>query len=169
MRRVTGSGTNPGRAAGYVCAGLLAGAAVTAAGVAAFGGNRVVTALLAGAIAGVALMAVLFASDVLVLGSDGLQLRTAWRRRTVPWQRVRGARFEVGPQWTLTVDTEDGPLVLLSMPPVRDEISQPYDYTRRATVRELLAGLREASVPMTVDPAVERALRRYWRLTSGDG
>ncbi|QIS06306.1 hypothetical protein F5X71_31920 [Nocardia brasiliensis] len=159
------------RVALYSALGLLVTAGLCAAVVALFGLDRVVTGLLIGAVAGVALLVVLFTRDAVVLTERTIYLRTPWASSSIDWDRVVAGRFALDDhaRWSLALDLTDGDerhgeLVLLAMPPVLGPVSGAYDLRKREQVNEIRALLRSKSVPITILPEIAGALQRHWRI-----
>lgn len=155
----------------YSALGLLVTAGLCAAVVALFGLDRVVTGLLIGAVAGVALLVVLFTRDAVVLTERTIYLRTPWASSSIDWDRVVAGRFALDDhaRWSLALDLTDGDerhgeLVLLAMPPVLGPVSGAYDLRKREQVNEIRALLRSKSVPITILPEIAGALQRHWRI-----
>ncbi|WP_433198959.1 hypothetical protein ACQP1G_05440 [Nocardia sp. CA-107356] len=159
------------RAMLYGTLGIAATVLVCAAIVAGFGLNRVFTGLLAGAVAGVALLTALFGRDVIVLTDGAIYRRTPWRESSIEWDRVVAGRFALDERarWSLALDLiggdeRHGELVLLSIPPVRRPVAGAYDMRKREQVTEIRAMLRHKRVPVTVLPEIAGALQQHWRI-----
>lgn len=159
------------RAMLYGTLGIVATVLVCAAIVAGFGLNRVFTGLLAGAIAGIALLVALFGRDVVVLTDGAIYRRTPWRESSIDWDRVVAGRFTLDERarWSLALDLvggdeRHGELVLLSIPPVRQPMSGAYDMRKREQVTEIREMLRRKRVPVTVLPEIAGALQTHWQI-----
>ncbi|MFE9578666.1 hypothetical protein ACFYO1_19925 [Nocardia sp. NPDC006044] len=159
------------RAALYSSLGILVTVALCAGVVALFGVNRVFTGLLAGAVAGVAVVAALFARDAVVLTERTIYRRTPWTESSVDWDRVVAGRFTLDERsrWSLALDLsggdeEHGELVLLSIPPVLRPVSGAYDLRKREQVTEIRALLRRKRIPVTVLPEIAGALQQHWEI-----
>lgn len=159
------------RAMLYGTLGIVVTVLVSGAIVAGFGLNRVFTGLLAGAIAGIALLVALFGRDVVVLTDGAIYRRTPWRESSIDWDRVVAGRFTLDERarWSLALDLiggdeRHGELVLLSIPPVRQPVSGAYDMRKREQVTEIRAMLRRKRVPVTVLPEIAGALQTHWQI-----
>ncbi|PXX68447.1 hypothetical protein DFR70_102127 [Nocardia tenerifensis] len=159
------------RAALYAGLALAATAVLCAAVVALFGVNRVFTGLLAGAVAGVTVAAMLFTRDAVVLTEQAIYRRTPWTESSIDWGRVVAGRFTLDERarWSLALDLSGGDerhgeLVLLSIPPVLRPVSGAYDLRKREQVNEIRALLRRKRIPVTVLPEIAGALQRHWEI-----
>ncbi|MFD6161723.1 hypothetical protein ACFWF7_02485 [Nocardia sp. NPDC060256] len=159
------------RAMLYSSLGILATVAVCAVVVGLFGVNRVFTGLLAGAVAGIAVVAALFTRDAVVLTERAIYRRTPWTESSIDWDRVVAGRFTLDERsrWSLALDLsggdeQHGELVLLSIPPVLRPVSGAYDLRKREQVNEIRALLRRKRIPITVLPEIAGALQRHWEI-----
>ncbi|GAA5090070.1 hypothetical protein GCM10023319_42020 [Nocardia iowensis] len=159
------------RAVLYSCLGILVTVALCAAVVALFGVNRVVTGLLLGAVAGVAVVAALFTRDAIVLTERVIYRRTPWTESSIDWDRVVAGRFTLDERsrWSLALDLvggdeQHGELVLLSIPPVLGPVSGAYDLRKREQVTEIRDMLRRKRIPVTVLPEIAGALQQHWQI-----
>ncbi|MFE9325262.1 hypothetical protein ACIHDR_27210 [Nocardia sp. NPDC052278] len=160
-----------GRAMLYGILGIVATVLVCSAIVTGFGVNRIFTGLLAGAVAGIALLVALFGRDVVVLTEGAIYQRTPWRESSIDWERVVAGRFALDERarWSLALDLiggdeRHGELVLLSIPPVRRPVAGAYDMRKREQVNEIRAMLRRKRVPVTVLPEIAGALHQHWQI-----
>ncbi|MFC3960425.1 hypothetical protein [Nocardia jiangsuensis] len=162
------AGVVPGsRIALYAAVAVLVTAVPSAAVVALFGVNRVVTGVLLGGVFGIAVLVALFRRDAVVLSERGIERRTPWSARSLDWERVVGGRFTLDEKarWALALDlTGDAELVLLSIPPVLRPVSNAYEMRKREQVLQVRQLLREKRIPITVLPEIATALQRHWRL-----
>jgi len=159
------------RAMFYGTVGIAVTVLVCGSIVAGFGPNRVFTGLLAGAVAGIAMLVALFGRDAVVLTEGAIYRHTPWRQSSVEWERVVAGRFTLDEhaRWSLALDLaggdeQHGELVLLSIPPVRGPVAGAYDMRKREQVNEIRAFLRLKRVPITVLPEIAGALQRYWQI-----
>lgn len=159
------------RAALYSSLGILATVAVCAVVVGLFGVNRVFTGLLAGAVAGIAVVAALFTRDAVVLTERAIFRRTPWTESSIDWGRVVAGRFTLDERsrWSLALDLsggdeQHGELVLLAIPPVLRPVSGAYDLRKREQVNEIRALLRRKRIPITVLPEIAGALQQHWEI-----
>lgn len=159
------------RAALYSSLGILATVGVCAVVVGLFGVNRVFTGLLAGAVAGIAVVAALFTRDAVVLTERAIFRRTPWTESSIGWDRVVAGRFTLDERarWSLALDLsggdeQHGELVLLSIPPVQRPVSGAYDLRKREQVNEIRALLRRKRIPITVLPEIAGALQQHWEI-----
>lgn len=166
------AGVVPGRRALiYGVLGVLLTALVCGAIVAVFGVNRVFTGLLAGAVAGIAALVLLFGRDVVVLTEHTIARRTPLRGSEIAWDRVVAGRFALDERarWSLALDLSGGDerhgeLVLLSIPPVVRPVSNAYEHRKREQVREIRKMLRHKRIPVTILPEIANALHAHWKL-----
>ncbi|MFI7001765.1 hypothetical protein [Nocardia sp. NPDC050175] len=159
------------RAMLYSSLGILATVAVCAVVVGLFGVNRVFTGLLAGAVAGIAVVVALFTRDAVVLTERAIYRRTPWTESSIDWDRVVAGRFTLDERsrWSLALDLsggdeQHGELVLLSIPPVLRPVSGAYDLRKREQVNEIRALLRRKRIPITVLPEIAGALQQHWEI-----
>ncbi|MEV4128346.1 hypothetical protein [Nocardia sp. NPDC049707] len=159
------------RAMLYGTLGIVVTVLVGSAIVAGFGVNRIFTGLLAGAVAGIAMLAALFGRDVVVLTEASIYQRTPWRESSIDWERVVAGRFALDERarWSLALDLiggdeRHGELVLLSIPPVWRPVAGAYDMRKREQVNEIRAMLRRKRVPITVLPEIAGALQQHWQI-----
>ncbi|MGW4768906.1 hypothetical protein ACWEO2_12810 [Nocardia sp. NPDC004278] len=159
------------RAMLYGMLGIAATVLVCSTIVAGFGLNRVFTGLLAGAVAGIALLIALFGRDVVVLTEGAIYRRTPWQESSIDWERVVAGRFTLDERarWSLALDLtggdeRHGELVLLSIPPVRRPVAGAYDMRKREQVTEIRAMLRHKRVPVMVLPEIAGALQQHWQI-----
>ncbi|WP_328406420.1 hypothetical protein [Nocardia sp. NBC_00403] len=159
------------RALLYGALGIGVTTLVCAAIVTGFGPNRVFTGLLAGVVAGIAILVALFGRDVVVLTDGGIYRRTPWRESSIDWGRVVAGRFALDERarWSLALDLSGGDerhgeLVLLSIPPVIRPVSGAYDMRKREQVQEIREMLRRQRVPVTVLPEIAGGLHRHWQI-----
>ncbi len=160
-----------GRMALYGALGTAVTAGVCAAITVGFGFNRIVTGLLAGAVAGVAVLVALFGRDAVVLTENAIYRRTPWSQTSIAWDRVVAGRFALDEQarWSLALDLtggreRHGELVLLSIPPVSGPVAGAYDLRKREQVTEIREFLRRKRVPVTVLPEIAGALSEHWQI-----
>ncbi|WP_227996987.1 hypothetical protein [Nocardia australiensis] len=160
-----------GRAALYGVLGIAVTVLVCGSVVAGFGLNRIFTGLLAGAIAGIAILVALFTRDAIVLTEGAIYQRTPWRESSIEWDRVLAGRFALDERerWSLALDLtgggeRHGELVLLSIPPVIRPVSGAYDLRKREQVTEIREMLRQKRIPVTVLPEIAGALNQHWQL-----
>jgi hypothetical protein len=166
------AGVVPGRRALiYGTLGVLATVLVCGATVAAFGVNRVFTGLFAGAVAGIAVLTLLFGRDVVVLTDHTISRRTPLHESEIAWSRVVAGRFALDERarWSLALDLTGGDelhgeLVLLSIPPVVRPVSNAYEHRKREQVREIRKMLRHKRIPVTILPEIANALHAHWKL-----
>ncbi|MEV0297188.1 hypothetical protein [Nocardia sp. NPDC050710] len=159
------------RAAIYGTLGIAVTVAVCAAIVLGFGLNRVFTGLLAGAVAGIAVLVALFGRDAIVLTEGAIYRRTPWSESSIDWGRVVAGRFALDERarWSLALDLaggdeQHGELVLLSIPPVIRPVSGAYDMRKREQVHEIREMLRRKRVPVIVLPEIAGALSTHWQI-----
>ncbi|MCP2290876.1 hypothetical protein ACFYT3_29650 [Nocardia amikacinitolerans] len=159
------------RAMLYGMLGIAVTVLVCAAIVSGFGLNRVFTGLLAGAVAGIALLVALFGRDAIVLTEGAIYRRTPWAESSIDWDRVVAGRFTLDERarWSLALDLSGGDerhgeLVLLSIPPVVRPISGAYDLRKRDQVTQIREMLRHKRVPVTVLPDIAGALSTHWNI-----
>ncbi|SNY81081.1 hypothetical protein SAMN04244553_2659 [Nocardia amikacinitolerans] len=159
------------RAMLYGMLGIAVTVLVCAAIVTGFGLNRVFTGLLAGAVAGIALLVALFGRDAIVLTEDAIYRRTPWAESSIDWDRVVAGRFTLDERarWSLALDLSGGDerhgeLVLLSIPPVVRPVSGAYDLRKRDQVKQIREMLRHKRVPVTVLPEIAGALNAHWNI-----
>ncbi|MEU7142708.1 hypothetical protein ABZ942_24895 [Nocardia sp. NPDC046473] len=159
------------RATLYSALGILATVAVCAVVVGLFGVNRVFTGLLAGSVAGIAVVVALFTRDAVVLTERAIYRRTPWTESSIDWDRVVAGRFTLDERsrWSLALDLsggdeQHGELVLLSIPPVLRPVSGAYDLRKREQVNEIRALLRRKRIPITVLPEIAGALQQHWEI-----
>jgi hypothetical protein len=160
------------RAVLYGVLGIAVTVLVCGSIIAGFGLNRVFTGLLAGAVAGIAILLSLFARDAVVLTDGAIYCRTPWRESSIDWDRVVAGRFALDERarWSLALDLSGGDerhgeLVLLSIPPVCRPVSGAYDMRKREQVTEVREMLRRKRVPVTVLPEIAGGLNQYWQIT----
>lgn len=160
-----------GRTALYGAVGVTVTAAVCAAVTVGFGMNRIVTGLLAGVVAGIAVLIALFGRDAIVLTDGAIYRRTPWSEVSIDWERVVAGRFALDEQarWSLALDLaggdeRHGELVLLSIPPVVGPVTGAYDLRKREQVHEIREILRRKRVPITILPEIAGALDAHWRI-----
>ncbi|MFQ6392432.1 hypothetical protein ACLMAJ_03150 [Nocardia sp. KC 131] len=159
------------RALFYGVLGIGVTALVCGAIVSGFGPNRVFTGLLAGVVAGIAILVALFARDAVVLTESAIYRRTPWRESSIEWDRVVAGRFALDERarWSLALDLSGGDerhgeLVLLSIPPVLRPVSGAYDMRKREQVQEIREMLRRKRIPVTVLPEIAGGLSRHWQI-----
>ncbi|MBF6437051.1 hypothetical protein [Nocardia cyriacigeorgica] len=159
------------RAMIYGVLGIAVTVALCLATIAAFGMNRVFTGLLAGAIAGVAVLVALFTRDAVVLTEGAIYRRTPWAETSIDWDRVVAGRFTLDERarWSLALDLvggdeEHGELVLLSIPPVSGPVSSAYDMRKREQVDQIRNMLRRKKIPVMVLPEIAGALHEHWNI-----
>ncbi|MCP2275296.1 hypothetical protein [Nocardia amikacinitolerans] len=159
------------RAMLYGMLGIAVTVLVCAAIVTGFGLNRVFTGLLAGAVAGIALLVALFGRDAIVLTEGAIYRRTPWAESSIDWDRVVAGRFTLDERarWSLALDLSGGDerhgeLVLLSIPPVVRPVSGAYDLRKRDQVKQIREMLRHKRVPVTVLPEIAGALNAHWNI-----
>lgn len=159
------------RALLYGVLGIVATVLVCAATVAGFGLNRVFTGLLLGAAVGIAVLALLFTRDAVVLTEHAIHRRTPWGVASLDWDRVVAGRFTLDERarWSLALDLTDGDerhgeLVLLSIPAVTGPISGAYDQRKCDQVKEIRTLLRQRRIPITVLPEIAAGLQRHWKI-----
>ncbi|TQM30430.1 hypothetical protein [Nocardia bhagyanarayanae] len=155
----------------YGTLGIAVTVLVCAAIVTGFGLNRVFTGLLAGAVAGIALLVALFGRDAIVLTEGAIYRRTPWAESSIEWDRVVAGRFTLDERarWSLALDLSGGDerhgeLVLLSIPPVVRPVSGAYDLRKRDQVEQIREMLRHKRVPVTVLPEIAGALSAHWKI-----
>ncbi|MBF6245351.1 MULTISPECIES: hypothetical protein [Nocardia] len=155
----------------YSALAALSVLVICGAVVALFGVNRIFTGLLAGAVAGIALLVALFGRDVVVLTDRAIYRRTPWAESRLEWDRVVAGRFALDERarWSLALDLTGGDephdeLVLLSIPPVRHPVSNAYEHRKREQVAEIRRILREQRIPVTLLPEIAAALHEHWKL-----
>jgi|GEM_PF-4492643 len=166
------AGVVPGRRALiYGMLGVLVTVLVCGVIVAVFGINRVFTGLFAGAGAGIAVLALLFGRDVVVLTDRVISRRTPLHESEITWDRVVAGRFALDERarWSLALDLNGGDephheLVLLSIPPVARPVSNAYEHRKREQVLQIRKMLVHKRVPVIILPEIAHALHRHWRL-----
>ncbi|MEU7631577.1 hypothetical protein AB0C34_16550 [Nocardia sp. NPDC049220] len=161
------------RAVVYGVLGIMMTVTICGAFVAAFGINRVFTGLLAGAVAGVAVLSALFTRDAVVLTDHSIYRCTPWTVSSIDWNRVVAGRFALDERsrWSLALDLSGGDepygeLVLLSIAPVVRPVAGAYDLRKRDQVTEIRAILRRKRIPVTVLPQIAGALQEHWQIAS---
>ncbi|MET7773624.1 hypothetical protein [Nocardia sp. NPDC005366] len=159
------------RVALYAALGLAVTLGVGTAIVLGFGLNRVFTGLLAGAVAGIAVLVGLFGRDGVVLTDGAIYRRTPWSETSIDWNRVVAGRFTLDERarWSLALDLSGGDephgeLVLLSIPPVIRPVAGAYDLRKREQVNEIREMLRRKRIPVTVLPDIAGALSAHWQI-----
>ncbi|WP_216916032.1 hypothetical protein [Nocardia noduli] len=159
------------RVALYAGLGVAVTAGVCSAVVFGFGVNRLFTGLLAGAVAGIAVLVRLFGRDAIVLTDSAIHRRTPWSETSIDWDRVVAGRFTLDERerWSLALDLaggdeRHGELVLLSIPPVIRPVAGAYDLRKREQVGEIREILRRKRIPVMVLPDIAKALDAHWQV-----
>lgn len=161
------------RVALYVAIGAFVGLAFGIAVVGTFGLNRAVTGLAVALIVGTAITGGLLAWDTVIVDTDGITIRTLRGTHHLPWTQVTGCQFFVdvpeggGRRWLLIVDfkTEaQDPVTLVSMPPVKHAVRNPYEQRKREQVVEIYRLIESNHVPVDLAPVIAERLHKHWKI-----
>lgn len=169
--RVHAGATDSTRSILYVTAGVIVGSVFGSMIVAAFGLNRLVTALVVGAAIAVGVVVALRASQSIVLDDDAIVVRRFATRRVIDWKQVTSIDFAAASAdkrtiWTVTLREHGGSeLRLLALPPVERPFTDAYEYDKRQQILDIFTLARRKSVPVVVPLPIAESLQRHWKLT----
>ncbi len=163
------------RVALYVAVGAFVGLAFGLAVVGAFGLNRAVTGLAIALIVGTAITGGLLAWDTVLVDTDGITIRTLRGTRHLAWSQVTGCQFLVdvpdggGRRWLLLVDFKPDapaldPVTLVSMPPVKHQVRNPYEHRKREQIIEIYRFIEANHVAFDIAPVIAERLQKHWNI-----
>ena len=169
--RVHAGATDSTRSVLYVTVGVLLGSVFGALIIAAFGLNRLVTALAVGTFVAIVVVVALRSSLSIVLDDDKVEVRRFATRRVLDWKQVVSIDFvattlKKRPTWICSLRSAQGDVHrLLAFPPVERPFADAYEYDKRQQLLDIFTLARRKDVPVNIPGPIADALQHHWKLT----